>query len=111
VELPQGIEPFEFAGWDWIVIPRKAGAKSPLAEVIGKGLAVVSFAAPSYDLAGAAVHGRDRAPCILWNEAHTEAKLEVRTFYGGLDGTGYDIHLKKLAGHWVVVEANMVWIS
>ena len=111
VRLPKGVDPFEFSGWDWIVIPLKAGAKSPLTKVIGKGIAVVSFAAPSYDLTGAAVHGRDRTPFILWNNAHTEAKLALSTYYGGLDGTGYDIHLRKSGGHWVVIQATMVWIS
>ena len=114
VQLPDGVEPFELSGWDWIIITQGAGDESPLTKlvgIVGKGIAAVSFWAPSFDLSGGAVRGRQRAPVILWDQEHTEAKLELKTYYGGLNATGYDIHLRKFGEHWVVTEATMQWIS
>ncbi len=114
VQLPDGVEPFELSSWDWIIITQGAGDESPLTKlvgIVGKGIAAVSFSAPSFDLSGGAVRGHERVPVILWNQEHTEAKLELRTYYGGLNATGYDIILRKFGEHWIVIEATMQWIS
>jgi len=111
VQLPEGVEPFELSGWDWIIVTQGARGESPLTKLVGEGIAAVSFWAPSFDLSGGAVRGRERTSVILWNQERTEAKLELETYYGGLNATGYDIRLRKSGEHWVVIEATMQWIS
>jgi len=109
VNLPPGVAPLELAGWDWIVIPRRAGARSPLMQASGKGLAVVRFS-PPYNPASA---GREwwHGPVPRWNKAHTEASLGLSTYYAGLDGTGFNLRLRKYGRRWLVVEEQLIWVS
>lgn len=111
VELPKGLKPLELYGWGWITISLEAGHKSPLQAFVGKGAGVVAFRPPVYDFAGSAWRGKEGDESILWNSDHTEAKLQIATRFGGLDGTGFDIHLKKFGSDWVVIDSMMVWIS
>jgi len=111
VELPGGVEPFEMTGWDWVVIAVPKGKSSPLFKVIGKGVAVAHFKSPSYDFAGNACHKGINDDFILWNEDHSEARLHLVTYYGVLDSTGFDIHVKKFGNDWVVIGARLIWVS
>jgi outer membrane protein assembly factor BamB len=111
VRLPKNIQPFELCGWDWIVIPEKNGAKSPLDDLSMKGIASVRFMMPRMDFAGASVRNRSGDEIVLWNSDHTEAKVEVDVTYGGLDGTGFEVTLKKFGDKWLVVNLQMAWIS
>jgi outer membrane protein assembly factor BamB len=113
VTLPKGIEPLELSGWNWTIIPEKGARKSPLSKVIQKGAAAVDFMLPSCDFSGAALLGRKpgELPFVLWNKDHTQAKLELETYYAGLDATGFDITLKRFGRDWVVIRAEMTWIS
>lgn len=111
VELPRGVKPLELYGWGWITISVENGHKSPLETFIGKGIGTVSFRPPSYDFDGNAVRDEDRDTVIIWNADRTEAKLQVATHFGGLDGTGFDMHLKKFGDDWVVIDSRMAWIS
>jgi len=111
VRLPDGIEPFEFTGWGWVTISFKAGQKLPLRKLINEGVAIVSFRAPENDFDRRKIIKRDSEDFILWNKDHSEAKFEFVTHYGELDATGYSVHLKKINGHWYVIELDMNWIS
>jgi len=66
-----------------------------LRKVEDEGAAFVSFISPELDLEGKAVQVRDRDNYIVWNKDHTEAKLQIITYYGSLDAMGYDIHLRN----------------
>ena len=57
------------------------------------------------------MHRPARERFILWNEQRTEAKLEVDTYYGGLDATSYDVRLKRFGKDWVVIETTLTIIS
>ncbi|MDQ7823854.1 MAG: hypothetical protein RDV48_13730 [Candidatus Eremiobacteraeota bacterium] len=111
VELPKGIKPFELSGWRWITIPEESGHKASLRKVRDEGAAFVSFLTPGLDFEGKAILVRDNVNYIVWNQDHTEAKLELITSFGPLDATGYDIHLRKFGDTWFVIEMKMAWIS
>lgn len=110
VEFPKGIHPLALSGWDWLILPSDARTK-PLQNVTQQGVAVVSFSLPLYDLAGAALPRKDAPEFILWNRDHSAAKLQIRTYYGRLNASGYDLLLRKFRGQWVVVQTQMVWVS
>jgi hypothetical protein len=109
VELPKGMEPFELIGWNWIIITEKAGVKPPLESFIGKGIGTVSFGPPSRDPKGNRI--KEGPNTMVWNKDHTEVVLQLITHFGGTDGTGYDILLKKFGDEWVVIGMDMAWIS
>jgi hypothetical protein len=48
---------------------------------------------------------------ILWNRDKTEAKLHLETYYGMLNGTDYDIHLRKFGDDWIVIELKLKGVS
>ncbi len=100
VELPDTIEPLELAGWDWVIIP-----------VPEKAEATVYFSLPEYDFTGGSVPRRKPGGPILWSANRTEARLQLTTIYGGLDGTSYDIHLRRFGEHWVVIRMTLTMIS
>ena len=120
--LPPGVAPLEVRGYGWLVVAqphqeaerRQERGALPrrvltLREVIGKGVAVVSFGPPGDEPDGADEQPPERF--IAWNGDRTEATLGLTTYYNGTNATGYDIRVKKLRGHWVVVEMTMTWIS
>jgi outer membrane protein assembly factor BamB len=110
VRLPEGVAPLEMAGWDWVIIPQKAGEELPLAKAVGKGVAAIDFRLPyRREWTDAAPPGQREF--VVWNEDRTEASLEVSVFYTGLGASGYDIRLRKLDGQWVVVAAMKTWVS
>ncbi|MHB1458631.1 MAG: PQQ-binding-like beta-propeller repeat protein [Armatimonadota bacterium] len=111
VELPKGMKKMEFLGWDWVTFTQEHGQKSTLNSYIGKGIAKISFAAPFYDFNGKRIKASKSDSAILWNKTRTEAKLQVQTMYGGLDGTGYDVHVKRFGTEWVVIKVDHAWIS
>jgi outer membrane protein assembly factor BamB len=113
VYLPKGMKPFELYGADWVTIsqeerelPRPRDEKF---ESIGKG--IIFFAPLNYDVDGNKIPDGKAKQIIRWNRNHTEAEVQLCTRFGGLDGTGYDIHLKRFGNDWVVIDIEMAWIS
>jgi len=47
----------------------------------------------------------------IGRQHHTEACVLISTCYGGLEGTGYGIKLRKIGEQWVVVWMEMEYIS
>ncbi|MDQ7824418.1 MAG: PQQ-binding-like beta-propeller repeat protein [Candidatus Eremiobacteraeota bacterium] len=115
VKLPEGIEPLEFIGYDWIIIPEKKGEKSPLekarAVVDRLGVLVVSFAMPPSDFDENIVRENKEGRFILWNKDRTEAKLLFSTHYGDLNASETEIHLKKFGDDWIVVKMRVIRVS
>lgn len=115
VKLPEGVEPLEFFGFDWVIIPVRKGEQSPLSMAVAQieehGVAVVSFHKPRFDLKGNFIGKNGKEGLILWNNDKTEAKIHVDTFYGSLNAAGYDILLKKFGEDWIVIYIRCVRVS
>ncbi len=118
VTIPQGFEPLEFFGYDWVIIPRRKGESSPLSQTIATfepiGTAAVSFHAPRCDFEGKPVkRGNEKRgeDIILWNRDKTEARIHIQIFYSGLSAEGLDVHLKKIGDKSIVIDLLRAWIS
>ncbi|MDQ7823850.1 MAG: PQQ-binding-like beta-propeller repeat protein [Candidatus Eremiobacteraeota bacterium] len=115
VKLPEGIEPLELIGYDWLIIPEKKGEKSPLEKAMAVvdrlGVAVVSFAMPPSDFDGNILRENKEGRFILWNKDNTEAKLLISTNYGNLNASDTEIHLKKFGDDWIVVKMRVISVS
>ena len=111
LELPKGIKAMEFGGWDWLTIVHLGPGKSPLADATDKGLAIVSFHYPASNFAGKRIPKPPKGRVILWNKDRTEALVQVATYYGSTNGTGYDVRVRRIGDQWVVVGMHMAWIS
>ncbi len=115
VKLPEGVQPLEFLGFNWIIVPEVHGKELPLSKciemILHRGLAVVSFHMPRCDFENNQLPERESRDFLLWNADRTEAKLSLSTYYGPLNGTGYDIHVKKFVDEWIVISIIKTWVS
>ncbi|HLK58069.1 MAG TPA: hypothetical protein VKU00_15985 [Chthonomonadaceae bacterium] len=111
VVMPEGIEPVEMLGWGWIVLAVKKESDTPVADLYGEGVCMIHFSLPSYGFNEPQVQLPPKNAAILWNRDHTEAAVGMSVYYGGLDGTVYDLRLKKFGNEWIVVAAFMTAIS
>ena len=75
------------------------------------GMASIGFRAPNYDYDHVPTHPTRTTPAILWNKDHTKARVGLSTYYGGWDGTVYDIQVERFGMEWVVTEEIMTIIS
>lgn len=103
-----GMQSFEMVGWAGPVIWRSAEEHKdrplPLAKYYWQGVGFLRFRTVS--------EGKDwTTKCIRWNGDHTEAYVLISTYYGGLQGTGYGIKLRKSGQQWVVIWMEMEYIS
>lgn len=61
---------------------------------------------------GTVAEGKDwTTKCIRWNGDRTEAYVLISTYYGGLEGTGYGVKVRKFGDRWVVIWMEMEYIS
>jgi hypothetical protein len=104
----EGMKPFEMVGWAGPVIWRSARKDEnwslPLEWCYQQGVGFLRF--------GTVSEGKEWTEKIIrWNGDHTEAYVLISTYYGGLEGTGYGIKLRKIEEQWVVVWMEMEYIS
>ncbi len=111
VELPEGIEPLEFSGYKWVIIPEKPEKPSPLSKIQGRGAAVVGFNGPLYDFKKEKLPLKERREPILFNKDRTQARLGFLINYGYLESACYDVHLKKVGDQWVVIRVELLLVS
>jgi hypothetical protein len=78
---------------------------------MGEGATFVSFGLPNYDFQQTRLLPTTSKQWLLWNADHTEVRLSVNAYIGKRNATGYDIQLKKFGDNWIVVKAEMTWIS
>jgi outer membrane protein assembly factor BamB len=98
--------PLEFTGWGWIVLPRRTSTRT-MSDLYGSGVCRINFSGPMYDLNDFTSERTMYPPLILWNADHTEAKLGLSVYFGGLAGTMWDIRVRKTGEKWVVIEERM----
>ncbi|HTQ10088.1 MAG TPA: PQQ-binding-like beta-propeller repeat protein [Fimbriimonadaceae bacterium] len=105
----KGMKPFEMPGrmGAMMWVPEGAPAWSlPLQQCYEQGVAFISFQPMDQD---------EKKPweerLIKWNAAHTQAEVLISTYFGGLNGTGYSVVVKKFGNDWVVVEMRQAYVS
>ena len=96
VVLPDGARTIEFTGRDWVTLCFAGKLPPFVADGIGKGAATVSFGK------GSMVH---------WSSDRTEATVNIRTYFGPLAATGYQVTVRKIGESWVPIRCVMIWIS
>jgi hypothetical protein len=121
IELHPGVEPIEFEGSNWVIISKKYGTESPLSKLFMRGLGYVSFTNPffyEYDFTSKWVKKHqnetekfEMRPIISWNKDRTEAIVQLSVVWDGLSGRGFEIHLKKIHGYWIVTTIDDTWES
>lgn len=101
-----GIKPFEMPGRRGTMMWVGSGSTSPLSDLWEQGAAFITFQPLDRD---------ESKPweqrLIQWSGGHTEAKVLISTYFGGLNGTGYDVVVRKFGHDWVVVSMHMAYIS
>lgn len=104
---PEGVAPCQMPGWDGYVIASKDDEKHPLSQFWDQGPAFIAFGPFAEERRDARV----RPATISYNRNHTEAKLCISIYYGGLNGTGYNAVVRKFGNEWVVIDMAMAYIS
>jgi hypothetical protein len=106
---PKDLKPFEMAGrrgtMVWLADAGRPFA-SPLEQCYEQGVAFISFG------------DMDRDPkkpwterLIRWNADRTEARIMISTYFGGLNGTGYEGTVRKFGNEWVVTAMRQAYVS
>ena len=106
---PQGMKPFEMVGrrGPMIWVSASQGDWSlPLQQCYEQGVAFIRFGESSRD---ATKPWEERV--IGWNSDHSQATLSISTYFGGLNGTGYTVVVRKFGDNWVVVQMSMAYVS
>ena len=111
VEMPEGVEPFELSGWEWIILAKRHGEKLPLDAIERRGVGLIHFDLPQRDFGNDTLQKFRKGDVILWNKDRTEAKVHVVQYFGMLDAEGDDVYLKKIGKHWVAIEVKPIWAS
>ncbi len=106
LSMPKGTKPLEFVGRRGIVMfDENAGGprfESSLEQCYEHGVAFISVSGVR----------EGRSPSLLtWNADHTEATLIISTYFGGLNGTGYEATVRKFGDTWVVITMHMAFVS
>lgn len=101
-----GMKPFEMPGRRGTMMWVASGATSPMSDLWEQGVAFISFQPQDRD---------ESKPweqrLIQWNSGHTEAKVLISTYFGGLNGTGYNVVVRKFGKDWVAVSMRMAYVS
>ncbi|MEZ0325396.1 MAG: PQQ-binding-like beta-propeller repeat protein [Fimbriimonas sp.] len=105
---PKDLKPFEMVGWKGPVIWRTQTDDHwghPLSWNYEHGIAIADF--DQLDRTATAWE----PSLIRWNKDRTEAAVQISTYYGGLNGSGYLMTLKKFGTEWVVTSSSMAYVS
>lgn len=107
---PPDMKPFEMPGrrgtMMWLSPKNRRDFTTPLERCYEQRVAFISFGENSQDQTKP---WRDRL--IKWNRDRTEATLTISTYFGGLNGTGYEATVRKFGSDWVVVGMRMAFVS
>lgn len=93
---PKDMKPFEMAGrFGPTIWTTDSGTRwtHPLEHCYEQGVAFI------------------RMSKIQWSSDKSTAIVEISTYYGGLNGTGYQASVKKFGDQWVVTSMRMSYIS
>jgi len=97
--MPPEIKPFEMPGRMGPTLWRSDGNDKQIADLdacFGKGVGFISFDS-------GVTAGTWEEKLVTWNPSHTEAALWITTTFGGTNGTGTRIVVRKFGDDWVVV--------
>ncbi len=108
VYIPDSSRPMEFLGSNGINICVHEKTKNNLTAFFDEGVATLRFDPPRFDF-----DGKSNLPdgTVLKSMDRQRAKIAVSKQTGMLNGTGYDVELRKIRGIWVVVSVYSTWVS
>ena len=105
---PKDMKPFEMPGRSgptmWVAEGANKDWELPIEQCYEQGVAFIRFPAPDSNKSW-----EERV--IRWNAAHTEGTVTISTYYGGLNGTGYEATARKFGSAWVVISMRMAYVS
>ena len=110
---PKGLRPFEIVGRRgpvlWVTENPDTSKQwgLPLEQCYEYGVAFIRF---SGDPRNAEKQSWDQR-AIKWNKSRTEATISLSTYFGGLNGTGYSVVVRKFGNNWIVVSMHMDYVS
>jgi hypothetical protein len=110
VVFPEGMEPFELAGRDWVIVP-KSSEQTPLSKTAGEGTSRIRFCLPNLGFMGQKLETKGQDGFILWSPDHTRARLHIVDYFGNVGATMQDIELKKIGEKWVVVKVELLGVA
>lgn len=104
VDYSEGVRPFELIGWRGGLVPeKKAGAM---------GLRVPQGIHRSYPYPYLRFEPKaEGLPAVGISADGQTATVEIGVTYGGLDGIGFRVKLRKFGDEWYSVEMTETWIS
>ena len=109
VSLPKEIKPFEMPGRRGPTlrsVENSNDRSGALASNYENGIGFVGFHADREKLGS-----NWEENLVTWNKDHTEASLILSLYFGGLNGTGYLVKVRKFGNDWVVVSMRMKYVS
>jgi len=110
-QAPEGCKPFELVGRRGPTLWAEASPKKPefaqLMACYETGVGMIGVHGGNRQKKGA----KWEESVITWNKDHTEASFVISTYFGGLNGTGFDVHVRKFGDEWVVVSMRMAYVS
>lgn len=113
LSMPAGIQPFEFLGRGGPVIWNKESGERwahPLEKQYEHGVALIRLGERE-DASELPKNASLTDRYIEWNADRSEGTVTVSNYYGGLDGTGYKVTMRKIGEDWLPVKMGMAWIS
>lgn len=111
VRLPEGVAPLELPGSGWITKTMISTPGSSLEEPVRRVGSTISFQTPRFGRNGEALPRNKDKAFLIWNADHTQATLEVMTYYGNLGASGNVIEVKKFGDNWIAIRSDVVWVS
>jgi len=113
LSMPAGIRPFEFLGRGgpiiWNLGPEGKWAH-PLEKQYEHGVALIRLSERD-DARELPKNVPVTDRYIEWNADRSEGTVTISNYYGGLNGTGYKVTMRKISGDWLPVKMVMAWIS
>jgi len=130
IRFPEGIEPLEVFGDEYLHIPIASGNRILKRSIVDGGR--ISFSQPWVDLKGNMIPfisddasfiekigyywekwywSNKYDGVVVWNSNHTEAKVSINMYRAPLAGGGADVYLKKYGNEWIVTACISTWVS
>lgn len=109
LSVPSTQDAFEMTGWGGPVIVRAVKQERdwshPLDRCYEYGVGMIGLSS-SDNKTGSWISNT-----LVWDAKHEVATVNISTYYGGLNGTGYVVQVRKFGSDWLVISSRMAYVS